>query len=181
MGMFFIIISRYYLFTECVSSWLLLGNLFGWKHRLHKGGKDTWVLIPILVRVLKENQWDVYIERFILRRHSFVESDGGSRQTGNSGKSFSWSLEVVCWWVMRSWCCRWSPKEGIPSQSRVRTLHFHCWGPTFNPWSGNYNLTSHVAAWPKRRRNNPKELNCEPMWESSLWLQVGREDQCIFE
>lgn len=32
----------------------------------------------------------------------------------------------------------------------------------------------------KRKKKNPKELNCEPMWESSLWLQVGREDQCIF-
>ena len=27
----------------------------------------------------------------------------------------------------------------------VRTLHFHCWGPRFDPWLGNQDLTSCVA------------------------------------
>ena len=27
--------------------------------------------------------------------------------------------------------------EGVPGGSVVRTLHSHCWGPRFNPWSGN--------------------------------------------
>ena len=33
----------------------------------------------------------------------------------------------------------------------------------------------------KEEEENPKELNCEPMWKCNLWLQMGREDQCIFQ
>ena len=40
--------------------------------------------------------------------------------------------------------------EGIVSHPskirvRVRTLCFHCWGPGFNPWSGNWDPTSRMA------------------------------------
>ena len=31
----------------------------------------------------------------------------------------------------------------------VRTLHFHCWGAGFDPWSGNYD--------PARRMVQPKK------------------------
>ena len=30
----------------------------------------------------------------------------------------------------------------------VRTWHFHCWGPGFYPWSGNYDAAS-LAVPPK--------------------------------
>ena len=35
-----------------------------------------------------------------------------------------------------SLCCP-SKLGGFPGALVVRSLHFHCWGHGFNPWSGN--------------------------------------------
>ena len=40
----------------------------------------------------------------------------------------------------------------------VRTLCFHCWGPSFNPWFGNEDPTSRMA-WPKRSGFSNKMLS----------------------
>ena len=37
----------------------------------------------------------------------------------------------------------------------LRTLRFHCWGPRFDPWLGNQDLTSCVAR--KERKEERKE------------------------
>ena len=42
------------------------------------------------------------------------------------------------------------PLREFPGGPVVRTLHFHCWGPGFDHWSGNWDPTSH-AAWPKNK------------------------------
>ena len=40
----------------------------------------------------------------------------------------------------------------------VRTQHFHCRGPEFNPWSsGNYDPTSHVVQQKKRKEKKKNQ------------------------
>ena len=43
-------------------------------------------------------------------------------------KMWLWRSQRVIW--------RWKMKE-FPSGPLVKTPWFHCWGPKFNPWSGN--------------------------------------------
>ena len=61
------------------------------------------------------------------------------------------SIFIVYYWVKK-------PPQDFPGSPVVRTQHFHCRGPGFNPWSGNWDPAS-LAAWPKKkkRRNHP---NC---------------------
>ena len=43
----------------------------------------------------------------------------------------------------------------FPDGPVVRTLHFHCGGPGFDPWSGNKNPTSREAGQKKKKKNHP--------------------------
>ena len=43
-----------------------------------------------------------------------------------------------------------SPSWEFPGGPVVRTPPSHCRGPRFNPWSGNWDPTSHEA-WPKKK------------------------------
>ena len=42
--------------------------------------------------------------------------------------------------------------QEFPGGPVVKTLHSHCQGPGFNPWSGNWDSTSQVT-WPKKKKN----------------------------
>ena len=55
----------------------------------------------------------------------------------------NWTWPWVAHWVKRDW--------DFPDDPVVRTLCFHCWGPKFDPWSGNYDHTGHVVQ-PKRKK-----------------------------
>ena len=43
-------------------------------------------------------------------------------------------LKIVYIWILDSSACEYGD---FPGGLMVKNLHFHCWGPAFDPWSGN--------------------------------------------
>ena len=75
------------------------------------------------------------------------------------------------WSQCKRWQCKWAQiwmleiyqkinAREFPGGPGVRTQHFHCCGPRFDPWSGNWDSAS-CTARPKKKRymlNNPSAL-----------------------
>ena len=46
------------------------------------------------------------------------------------------------------------PNEGLPGGRAVKTLHFRCQGPRFDPWSESEDPTNHLAKKQKMTERN---------------------------
>lgn len=57
-----------------------------------------------------------------------------------------------------------------PGDPVVRTLHFHCWGRRFDPWSGNEGSASQ-GAWPKNKTTAPN-------WKQLRHPSAGEQVNC---
>ena len=55
----------------------------------------------------------------------------------------------------------------FPGGPVVRTLFFHCPGPRFNPWPGNYDPASHMKQ-PKKRERDRNHSPCTGMRKSPV-------------
>ena len=58
---------------------------------------------------------------------------------------FKYSTEYVCYFTIKT-------KQRLPGGTVVRTLCFHCQGPRFDPWSGNYDSIKPCGMTPPKKQ-----------------------------
>ena len=53
----------------------------------------------------------------------------------------------------------------------VRTWHFHCCGPGFNPWLGNWGTEMPQATWHGQKKNKKKKTRAlRDLWDQKVPL-----------